>query len=86
MFARAEVDAVDISADALAVARVNVDAYRMGDRIRLVESDLFERLRGRRYDLIVTNPPYVTDGSMASLPPEYRREPRVALAGGPDGL
>jgi ribosomal protein L3 glutamine methyltransferase len=83
---RATVDAADLSAPALAVARRNVAAYRLGKRIRLARSDLFHALRGRRYDLIVSNPPYVTDAAMARLPPEHRREPRLALAGGADGL
>jgi len=85
-FARARVDAADISRDALAVARLNVSGHRLGRRIRLIESDLFAMLRRRRYDLIVCNPPYVTASSMRRLPPEYRHEPRLALAGGPDGL
>lgn len=85
-FADARVDAVDLSRDALAIARINVDAYDLGDRIELIESDLFGAIAGRRYDLIVSNPPYVNDGSMATLPAEYRHEPRMALAGGADGL
>ncbi len=85
-FPNAHVDAVDLSQDALAVARINVDGYGLGERIALIESDLFDGLDGRRYDLIFSNPPYVNDRSMALLPDEYRREPRMALAGGPDGL
>jgi ribosomal protein L3 glutamine methyltransferase len=85
-FPEAAIDAADISADALAVARRNVDDYGMADRIRLVPSDLLDELKGRRYDLIVCNPPYVTAKAMAALPPEYRREPALALAAGPDGL
>ena len=85
-FDAAHVDAVDLSRDALDVARVNVDHYVLGERVRLVESDLFDALPPRRYDLIVSNPPYVTDASMDELPGEYRREPRMALAGGVDGL
>ncbi len=85
-FARAKVDAADISAQALAVARINVRLHRMSRRMRLVRSDLFAGLRGRRYDLIVSNPPYVTAGAMRRLPREYRYEPRIALAGGADGL
>ena len=85
-FSRARVDASDISTSALAVAKRNVDAFRLGRRIRLVRSDLFTKLRRRRYDLILCNPPYVTAGSMRRLPPEYRHEPALALAGGPDGL
>lgn len=85
-FARAEVDAADISAGALAVARRNVARYRLQNRVRLIKSDLFSALEGRRYDLIVTNPPYVNAASMRSLPCEYRHEPTLALAGGADGL
>jgi ribosomal protein L3 glutamine methyltransferase len=85
-FPEARVDASDLSTDALAVARRNVARYRLGRRIRLVRSDLFLALRGRRYDLIVSNPPYVKAATMRRLPPEYRHEPRAALAGGPDGL
>jgi ribosomal protein L3 glutamine methyltransferase len=85
-FARARIDAADISREALAVARRNVSGHRLGRRIRLIESDLFAKLRGRRYDLIVCNPPYVTTSSMRRLPPEYRHEPRISLAGGVDGL
>ena len=79
------VDAADISAGALEIARVNVARHHLGDRIRLVESDLFAQLPGR-YDLILCNPPYVTDESMAALPAEYRAEPALALAGGRDGM
>jgi ribosomal protein L3 glutamine methyltransferase len=85
-FPEAAVDAADISPDALAVARLNVEAYDLGARIRLVESDAFTALPGERYDLIVANPPYVDAESMARLPEEYRREPPLALAGGEDGL
>lgn len=82
----AEVDAVDVSADALTVAQRNVNDYGLPGRVRLVESDLFDHLSGRRYSLIVSNPPYVTARSMHALPEEYRKEPAVALAGGADGL
>ncbi len=85
-FPNAHVDAVDLSRDALDVARINVDNYGLGERVALIESDLFDELDGRRYDLIITNPPYVNDHSMALLPDEYRREPEIALAGGVDGL
>jgi ribosomal protein L3 glutamine methyltransferase len=85
-FPRAAVDAVDVSAGALAVARRNVAGYRLKSRVRLVRSDLFRGLGTRRYDLIVANPPYVDAGAMRKLPEEYRREPRVALDGGDDGL
>jgi len=85
-FPRARVDAVDLSAPALAVAKKNVLRHRLGKRVRLIRSDLFDSLRGEKYDLIVSNPPYVTTASMRSLPPEYRYEPGLALAGGKDGL
>lgn len=86
-FPGARVDGVDLSAGALAVARRNVAAYRLASRIRLVKSDLFDAIPARRrYDLIVSNPPYVDAASMARLPDEYRSEPRMALAGGKDGL
>ena len=80
------VDGCDLSADALEVARINVERHALTDRIALVRSDLFDALAGRRYDLIVCNPPYVNSASMASLPPEYRAEPALALAGGDDGM
>lgn len=83
---RARVDAVDISAAALEVARLNVRWHRLQGRVRLVRSDNFGALRGRTYDIIVTNPPYVGTRELKSLPPEYRHEPRVALASGRDGL
>ncbi|HEX7437578.1 MAG TPA: 50S ribosomal protein L3 N(5)-glutamine methyltransferase, partial [Caldimonas sp.] len=79
------VDAADISADALAVARINVERHGLGACITLIESDLFANLRGP-YDLILCNPPYVNARSMAALPAEYRAEPALALAGGDDGM
>ncbi len=82
----AAIDAVDISADALAVAQRNVADYQLGDRIRLVLSDLFGALDACRYDLIICNPPYVTAASVAVLPAEYRHEPTLALGSGEDGL
>jgi ribosomal protein L3 glutamine methyltransferase len=85
-FPDAQIDAVDISADALAVARRNVDDYGLQDRINLIESDLYANVPKKKYDLIVTNPPYVNAGSMDKLPEEYRREPQIALAGGADGM
>ncbi len=85
-FPAARVDAVDISRPALAVARRNVTAYRLQRRVRVLHSDLFSALRGERYDLIVANPPYVSAAVMHKLPPEYRREPPLALAGGTDGF
>lgn len=79
------VDAADISADALAVARINVDRHKLEKRIALLQSDLFAAVRGP-YDLIVCNPPYVNTQSMQALPEEYRAEPALALAGGEDGM
>ncbi|WP_075216693.1 50S ribosomal protein L3 N(5)-glutamine methyltransferase [Mongoliimonas terrestris] len=86
VFPNAAVDAVDISADALAVARANVDDHGVADRVTLIEGDLFAPLHGRTYDLILTNPPYVEAAVMDALPAEYRHEPDLALAGGEDGL
>lgn len=85
-FPEAKVDAVDLSAEALEVARRNVDDYGLGGRVELVRSDMFAQLGGRRYDLILSNPPYVKAAAMRTLPEEYRREPRMALASGTDGL
>ena len=85
-FPQARIDAVDLSSDALAVAQRNVAEYDLADRIRLVEGDLFAGLGKRRYDLILSNPPYVTSAAMAALPQEYRHEPALALAAGDDGL
>ena len=85
-FPNARIDAVDLSADATAVARRNIAESGFGERIELFQGDLFAPLNGRRYDLILTNPPYVDAEAMASLPPEYRHEPKLALAGGADGL
>ncbi|MBN9348575.1 MAG: 50S ribosomal protein L3 N(5)-glutamine methyltransferase [Devosia sp.] len=85
-FPNAEIDAVDLSADALAVARGNIDEYGLGDRIQLAQGDLFAPLKGRRYDLIVTNPPYVAAAEVEAFPPEYQAEPQMAHLGGEDGL
>ena len=85
-FPESQVDAVDISPEALQVARRNVDDYELAERIELIESDAFNALSGRTYDLIISNPPYVRADAMEKLPQEYRREPQLALAGGDDGL
>jgi ribosomal protein L3 glutamine methyltransferase len=85
-FPRARVDAADISRDALAVARINVENHGMGERVRPIRSDLFGALKNERYDLIVTNPPYVARAEMETLPLEYRHEPAQALESGGEGL
>jgi ribosomal protein L3 glutamine methyltransferase len=85
-FPKARVDAVDISEDALAVARINRAALGLTRRVRLVRSDFFEGLEGRRYDIIVTNPPYVGTAEFNGLPPEYGHEPASALRSGRDGM
>jgi len=82
----ADIDAVDLSPDALTVAQRNVADYGLAGRINLIRSDLFANLRDKRYDLVISNPPYVTATAMDALPPEYLHEPRMALAGGDDGL
>jgi ribosomal protein L3 glutamine methyltransferase len=80
------VDAADLSADALAVARINVERHGLQQRIRLLQGDGLAAVGDARYDLILCNPPYVNAQSMAALPPEYRAEPEIALAGGADGM
>jgi ribosomal protein L3 glutamine methyltransferase len=85
-YREAAVDAVELSPDALEVAERNIAAYGLEDRVRLVRSDLFDGLEGRRYDLIISNPPYVSADSLAAFPPEYAAEPAMAHAGGDDGL
>jgi len=86
VFQNAVVDAVDISTDALAVAERNIRDYKLEGRVNPIESDLYENVPFKKYDLIVTNPPYVNASSMAKLPPEYLREPQIALHGGEDGM
>jgi len=83
---RARIDAVDISPEALAVAATNVRRHRLQSRVLLRRSDHFRALAGRTYDIILSNPPYVGARELAGLPPEYRHEPRVALAAGRTGL
>ncbi|CDG83897.1 50S ribosomal protein L3 N(5)-glutamine methyltransferase [Janthinobacterium agaricidamnosum] len=85
-FPNAQVDAVDISADALAVARRNVETYKLESRVTLIESDLYQNVPAKKYDLIITNPPYVNSASMGALPQEYLAEPQIALDGGSDGM
>lgn len=85
-FAQATVDAVDLSDEALEVAALNVADHGLQERVRLLHGDLWAPLDGERYDLVLTNPPYVDAPAMARLPDEYRHEPSLALAGGEDGL
>ena len=85
-FPHAVVDAVDLSADALEVAQRNIDEYMLTDRVEPIRSNMFEELGESRYDLIISNPPYVTAKSMSALPQEYLREPEMALSSGIDGL
>ena len=86
VFPHARIDAVDLSADALAVARRNVDDHGLGQRIALREGDLFAPIGARRYDVILTNPPYVETAAVDAFPPEFAAEPRLAHEGGGDGL
>ncbi|MFH1493717.1 MAG: 50S ribosomal protein L3 N(5)-glutamine methyltransferase [Pseudomonadota bacterium] len=85
-FPNADIDAADISPDALEVAQRNVTDYGLEEHIRLVQSDLFSNLEEQRYDVIISNPPYVNAPSVAALPPEYKHEPELALGSGEDGL
>jgi ribosomal protein L3 glutamine methyltransferase len=85
-FPNAQIDAVDISKGALEVASLNVSAYGLEDWVSLYRGDLFAPLKGKRYDLIISNPPYVDAEGMAALPRECRAEPKLAFDGGPDGL
>jgi len=86
IFPNADVDAVDLSADALAVAERNVKDYELKERVHLIESNLFAKLGGKKYDVIISNPPYVDAESVAALPAEYLHEPKLALGSGKDGL
>lgn len=85
-FPNSVVDAVDISADALAVAEQNIRDYKLEGRVNPILSDLYANVPFKKYDLIVTNPPYVNSASMSALPPEYLHEPLIGLAGGEDGM
>lgn len=85
-YPNAHIDAIDLSEGALEVAQQNVADYGLEDSIRLIRSDVFDALADERYDLILSNPPYVTEDSMQALPEEYLHEPRMALAAGEDGL
>jgi ribosomal protein L3 glutamine methyltransferase len=85
-FANLQVDAVDVSPAALAVARRNVAMYGLTDRVGVRESDLLEALSDHRYDLVLANPPYVPEASMKTLPPEFGWEPELGLVAGVDGL
>ncbi|MBQ0756158.1 MAG: 50S ribosomal protein L3 N(5)-glutamine methyltransferase [Amphritea sp.] len=85
-FEEAEVDLADISADALEVARRNITRHELDERVTAIESDLFSNLTGQRYDLIVSNPPYVDRADLVGMPQEYQHEPDLALGSGPDGL
>lgn len=85
-FPRAQVDATDLSGDALKVAHRNIDDHALTTRITLIESDLYDQVGAKRYDMIIANPPYVNAESMQHLPAEYGHEPQLALAGGDDGM
>lgn len=85
-FPRAEIDAVDVSPEALEVAQQNISHYGLERRVHTVHSDLFSNLAGMHYDLIVCNPPYVDDQELQSMPDEYQYEPRIGLEAGKDGL
>ncbi len=85
-FPEAQVDATDLSGDALEVAKLNVADYEIADQVHLYKGDLFAPLKGKCYDLIICNPPYVRDASVARYSPEHASEPLIAHAGGPDGL
>ena len=85
-FPQARVDAVDLSPEAISVAERNIEEYGLSEHIEIIHSDAFASLVGKRYDLIISNPPYVNADSVAALPPEYLHEPVMALGSGKDGL
>lgn len=85
-FPDAQIDVVDISPDAIAVCNININNYELQDQITAIQSDMFGALKGKKYDLIISNPPYVDAPSMAKLPTEYRNEPQIALGSGDAGL
>ncbi len=85
-FPDAQIDACDLSNDALQVAQINAQKHDVTQRVKLIESDLFDALKNKRYDLIVSNPPYVDENTMATMPDEYQFEPAMAFSGGDDGL
>ena len=85
-FQNAEIDLVDLSDKALQIAQINVDQYGLDDRIELIRSDLFDALKGKKYDLIISNPPYVNEASVKNFPMEFLKEPSMALGSGHDGL
>ena len=85
-FPDAAIDVVDISPDAIAVCNINIANYELQDQVTAIQSDMFAALKGKKYDLIISNPPYVDAPSMAKLPTEYRNEPQIALGSGVAGL
>ena len=85
-FPEAEVDAVDLSFDALNVAEINIERHQLAHRVFPIQSDLFANIEGQKYDLIVTNPPYVDEEDLAEMPEEFHFEPELALGSGMDGL
>lgn len=85
-YPNAAVDAIDISPDAIAVSNVNIANYGLEEQVTAIQSDMFTALKGKTYDAIISNPPYVDEPSMAKLPMEYRNEPQLALGSGTDGL